>query len=58
MVELMTVVQYHDEILTNQDQVPQQRLLLIHSYLIFDQSMMVAEEEVGVEIENQAHRMP
>jgi hypothetical protein len=58
-MELMMMVQYHDEIVTNQDQ-GQQLLLLIHSYLFFDRLsmkmlMVVVEEE---EIKIQDHQMP
>ncbi len=60
VMESMVMVQYHGEIVTNQDQ-GQQLLLLIHSYLIFDQLSMkmmmmvvVVEEE---EIKNQDHQM-
>jgi len=58
-MELMMMVQYLDEIVTNQDQ-GQQLLLLIHLYLIYDRLLMkmMAEEVVVVEeIKIQDHQM-
>jgi len=57
-MELMMMVQYLDEIVTNQDQ-GQQLLLLIHLYLIYDRLLMkmMAEEVVVEEIKIQDHQM-
>jgi hypothetical protein len=62
MVELMMMGQYHDEIVTNQDQ-GQQLLLLIHLDLFFGlltmKMLMVVEEvEVEEEIKIPDHQMP
>ncbi len=62
MVELMMMVQYHDEIVTNQDQ-GQQLLLLIHLDLVFGlltmKMLMVVEEvEAEEEIKIPDHQMP
>jgi hypothetical protein len=57
-MELMMMVQYLDEIVTNQDQ-GQQLLLLIHLYLIYDRLLMkmMVEEVVVEEIKIQDHQM-